>query len=111
MKEGRTVFRPSPLSCLRCWLEVHAQAKLNPARAGIAVRGDELGVDHAEVRQVGGIQSWIEESRVVERVEEVERILELQSFPKFCNFSNAQIEILEPEAAQRPVTSRPSIGG
>src|SRR5437879_722311 len=92
-------------------LEVHAQAELNPARTRIAVCGDVLGVDHAEVRQVGGIQSRIEERRVVKRVEEVERILELQSFVKISDFSKAQIEVLEPEAAKRTAATRCCIGG
>ena len=80
-------------------LEINSQTELNPARAGITVRRNQLGAHHTKVCGVGNAKSWIEKRWVIKRIEEVKRKLELRSFMDCGDFPEPQVEVLEPEAA------------
>lgn len=97
--------KASPIFALRVRLEIDAQTELNPARAGIAVRRNQLGVDHAEVCEVGGVKGRVQERWVIKGIEEVKRKLELRPFVDGGDFPEPHVEVLEPETAQRVVTT------
>ena len=54
------------------WLEVEAQAELNPARSGsVAVSGNQLGGNDAKAGPLVDIQARVDIVDVVEDVEEI----------------------------------------
>src|ERR1700686_701445 len=86
-------------------LEIDTQAELNPARAGIAVRGNQLGAHYAEVCEVGRAKSRVQKRWVIKRVEEVKRKLELGPFVDGGDFPEPHVQVLEPETTQRVVAA------
>jgi hypothetical protein len=99
----------SPLPCR--WLELDAQAKLNPARTLNAVRRNQLGVDDTEGGWVGDVERRVKEIDVVEEVEEVSRKLDFQSLGNGCRLADAHIKIPEAEARQRAVSAVVGVRG
>jgi hypothetical protein len=91
--ENKKMGEASGLShfALEVRLEIDAQPELNPARTGIAVRGNQLGVDHTKVRKVGDAKGRVQKRRVVKGVEEVKRKLQLRAFVDGGNFPEPQV--------------------
>src|SRR5690348_7920031 len=108
-KKRRASGSPLLLPC-GTELELDAQAKLNPARPGVAVGRDQLGVNHAKIGQVRRVQSWIKERWVIEGVEEVKGIFESKILANLGDFAEAHVEVFEPEAAQRTAPACRSVG-
>jgi hypothetical protein len=95
----------SPFLLSKVSSEFEAQANLNPSRTLNAVRGNQLGVDDAEGGWVGGVERWIQEINVIEKIEEVGREFEFHSLRNIGGFPEAHVEVPETETGERAVST------
>src|SRR5436190_10464680 len=103
MKEGRTFALP--FLSVENALEIDAEAELDPARTGNAVRRNQLRVDDAECSRVGGVKGRVKEIGMVEDIEKVEREFGTDSFRNGSDLAEAHVEIPVAEAAKRTVAT------
>jgi len=93
-------LRPLPFLLSKVSLEFEAQANLNPSRTLNAVRGNQLGIDHAEGGWVGRIERRIQEIDVIEEIEKVGGEFKFYSLRNIRSFPEAHVEVPETETGE-----------
>src|SRR5215472_49459 len=92
-------------------LEGNAKTQFDPPAALRAVGGNQLRIDHAKRRRIKTVKRRVKEIHVVENVKEIGGNLDLEALVERGHFSEARVQIPQPEAAHRIPGAVPRVRG